>query len=154
MEDMEFSDLVTLAVNINNNLALEKSAPRALVMEDESTFWGGADYDGEAAYLIMGLPLGKYLDEANKQGCKGKCFNCFGMHRSNLCKRKDCKFCEKPTSVAQHYSLLCPKAPKSLAKFLEARNGVEQQRNEQKKNFVRIAEDYDRFVFGDEDFDD
>ena len=155
MEDMAFQDLVTLAVNINNNLTLEKATQRTLVVDevDEGVaYWGGADV--ERACLIMGIPLKKYLDEAEKQGCRGKCFNCFGVHKSALCKRRDCKFCEKQLSVAGHYSLLCPKAPKNLAKFLEARRGEEQRRQEQKNSAVRIAEDFENFIFEDEDFSD
>ena len=101
----------------------------------------------DASYKIMGVPLGKYLKTAEEKGVKLRCFNCFGTgHGSMQCGLKMCKFCEKNVGQVSHYSLLCPRAPKNLTKFLEQRDLTKAKKYE-KQNVVCIPDDFADFNF-------
>ena len=152
LEDLEFDALVRWAVSLTNNLKLEKVSAGAVGACKE---WNGdetclkmmEDMDGDGSYKIMGVSLGKYLKAAEEKGVKLRCFNCFGMgHGSLQCGLKMCKFCEKGVNQVSHYSLLCPRAPKNLAKFLEQRD-LSKTRKFEKQNVVCIPDDFVEFNF-------
>ena len=161
-EVLSFQELVALAVAIEANLTKEKHSSKVLytgagdgTREERELQCGGfcgmggtkeKDKEGEDVLLIMGIPLRRYFETADKHGLANRCFNCFaGSHRVGACIRKNCKFCEKPTSDARHYSLLCPRAPKSFHKFIEARTQAKQQAAKVEK--ARFAEDYMDYNF-------
>jgi len=171
-EGLTFTELVRLAVSIENNLSRERPAAKAYVvrgggerLEGEGSGvdhgvgerdWdlgasGGYDSgeDDERAQLIMGVPIAKYFQAADRQNVSNRCFNCFNKHKSTLCPIKYCKFCERKNSLVKHYSLLCPKAPKNFEKFLEAREKVRKE----KKETVRYANDFVDYDFSSDEFE-
>ena len=159
LEEMDFRGVVTLAMNIQNNLSLEKTS-RAMwggyreegegvgVFMGEDRSWAGED----GVNLVMGIPLKRYLDEATRWGLDKKCFNCFNEHSAQECKRV-CRFCSKQVQQAKHYSLLCPKRPRDFRKYMVAR-GEAQKRVEEKRAQVKLVEDsFITYEFGEEEFD-
>ena len=146
-ERMSFREIVSLAVAIDSNLKRERSVAKVYQLKgtgggvegvgrEEVGERGWGEEDDEHAYAIMGVPVKRYFDAADKKKVQGRCFNCFGSHRSTLCPVRVCKFCQKKTGLAQHYSLLCPKAPESLDKYFE-------QRREAKVKLVSEPEEYE-----------
>ena len=143
---MAFNDMVSLAVDINNNLNLEKNVSRALVLGED----GGTEEELGHVYKIFETPFSHYKDKARKHGLGDGCWNCFsGNHRSITCQKRSCKFCDRPTNVVKHYSLLCPKAPKNFDNFIIQRNKAELMRTAN----VKVAEDIVEWQFDDTDFD-
>ena len=105
--------------------------------------------DEENCLKIMGVSLNQYLRAADARGVSKRCFHCFSeKHGSTECSLRFCKFCEKDIKVAQHYSILCPKCPKDLKKYLEAR---EKAKFDRRTNNVRYADDYDNYQFESEE---
>ena len=175
-EGMNFKDLVSLAVNIENNLTFEKpAASRIFVGQDHPstsifvgqesctgsnilgmgtpTEWNGElDYH-DHFYLIMGVPLKRYLTKAQEQNIEGRCYNCLNsQHLAVKCKLTTCKFCKKETRVAKHYSLLCPLAPKSFAGLLKAKQAFREQKAQNDK--VRFGSEYSKYEFESDEFSD
>ena len=160
LEDMDFRGVVTLAVNVKNNLSLEKTS-RALwgkegsnSGEETRVYRGREDYGDEEddILLIMGTPLKKYMSEAEKWGLGRACFNCFNEHSAQQCT-KECKFCQRGVRQARHYSILCPKRPRDMKKFFAER--VEAKKKyEERKIQVKLAEESVLFCdFTDDDFE-
>ena len=166
-EGLEFQNMVSLATSIEANLQKEKISARAYFAGYETRGdaegeqgWGSSGSGGmgprgedwgedEGAMLIMGIPIKRYFNETTKHNMVGRCFNCFSKaHRVGLCPKKSCKFCEKSVSMVKHYSILCPKAPKSFTKFLDVREEAKRQADK-----ARYAEDYADYEFGDSDLD-
>ena len=158
LEDLEFDGLVRWAVSLTNNLKLERvnaGVGVATEWEGDETCLKMIEGEGfDSAYKIMGIPLGKYLKAAEDKGVKLRCFNCFGTgHGSLQCGLRMCKFCEKGTSQAQHYSLMCPRAPRNLAKFLEERDKKKAARYEN-QNVKCIADDFADYTFESDELSD
>ena len=109
------------------------------------------DEEEEMSLKIYGKTLKAYFEAADKRNASGRCFQCLSKeHRAADCKKVNCKFCEQPSDKVRHLSLLCPRCPKVLTKFLEVRDSNVQQR----KNVLRIADDFRDFHFQDSDFSD
>ena len=134
LDGVGFSELVSRAIQIQNHYSMEKTAVKSLVAREED--------EGGEVYKIMGVPVGKYVEEARRKGVGKRCFNCFGAHQATECRLRTCKFCDRPVAEAMHYSLLCKRAPKSLERFLDAR-----QNQKVKNEGVRFADDYDGYAF-------
>ena len=106
---------------------------------------------GDSVMKIFGVSLQKYFDMSDRKKITGRCFNCFGTsHTAERCTKKVCKFCLKGNREARHYSLLCPRCPYDLTKFLEARNGAEEKRSK----VLRLADDFVDYTFTDSDFEE
>ena len=153
LEMLDFDHLVRWCVTLTNNMKLERpnvsvfkgSEEGEAPLEDRD---GGAD----ACMKIMGVSLTKYWDAADKRGIRGRCFQCFSeQHGATECPLKICKFCERDVKVAQHYSVICPKCPNDLRKFLESRDKA---KFDKKKNNVRFTDDYDDYQFESEELSD
>ena len=144
---MAFNDLVSLAVDINNNLNLEKNTSRTLILEEEND--KGTDFD--MTLKIFNTDFRDYKEKAMRHNLgNGSCWNCFSDgHRSITCQKRSCKFCDRPTSVVRHYSLLCPKAPEKLDNFLTQRKKAEAMRRPN----VKMVEDTVEWQFDETDFD-
>ena len=175
-EGMNFKDLVSLAVNIENNLTFEKpAASRVFVGQDHPstsvfvgqeactgsnilgmgtpTEWNGETDIHDQFFLIMGVPLRKYITKAQEQKIEGRCYNCLNsQHQAVKCKLLTCKFCKKETKVAKHYSLLCPLAPKSFAGFLKAKQTFQQQKAQNDR--VKFSSEYSTYDFESDEFSD
>ena len=83
-------------------------------------------------------------------GFKG-CFNCFSeQHRAGACRMKTCKFCNVPNEKAQHYSIMCKKAPKSLVQFMSEKEKERLRREGQRQGTgVRVAQTGGTYTFSD-----
>ena len=159
LEDLDFDALVRWAVSLTNNLKLEKVTAGVGVCRewdgDETCLKMIEEGGCDSSYKIMGVPLGKYLKAAEDKGVKLRCFNCFGKgHGSLQCGLKYCKFCKKNVGQVSHYSLLCPRAPGNLAKFLEQRDLQKDKRKSEKQNVVSISDDYIDFTFEPDELSD
>ena len=115
-QTMEFPDLVSYAVGLQNTLSVAKKQEKAFlgISEGDET-----DIIGK----IFDKPLKDYTDVLTKQNIKGKfCWNCFkGSHLSIDCRTKSCRFCFETNARCGHLSLLCPKRPRDLKKYVEER---------------------------------
>ena len=165
-EGLEFQNMVSLATSIEANIQKDKISARAYFAgygvgdAEGEQGWGSSGSGGmgpgeedwgddEGAMLVMGVPIKRYFNESTKHNMGSRCFNCFSKaHRVGLCPKKLCKFCEKTVSMVKHYSILCPKAPKSFTKFLDVREEAKRQADK-----ARYAEDYADYEFGDSDLD-
>ena len=160
IENMEFSELVSLAVSISNNLTQEKTADKLFpgVEGRSNRIWGGEEgktgSSDEEVMLIMGVPLKEYLEKTNLHKLVNKCFNCFGNHRVQKCFSKKCKFCDKTTEAAQHYSLICPKAPKEFKNYLGAREKAQGEFKRRDGEKVKFTSEYKEYEFDSEELSD
>ena len=156
IELLDFDSLVRWCVTLTNNMKLDQPSfnvfkgeerercegERTLVVEDK-------DEGLDACMKIMGVSLGQYWKVAEERGVSKRCFQCFSdKHGATQCPLKICKFCDKEVRVAQHYSVMCPKCPNNLKKFLEARDKAKFNRG---ANSVRFADDYDDYQFDSEE---
>ena len=154
LEQMSFEEVVGLSVTISNNLSVEKSTQMVMAgwegegSQDEE---GMEVTGGDSVMKIFGVSLQKYFDMSDRKKITGRCFNCFGTsHTAERCTKKVCKFCLKGNREVRHYSLLCPRCPYDLTKFLEARNGAEEKRSK----VLRLADDFVDYTFTDSDFEE
>ena len=177
-EGMNFMELVSLAVSIENNLTFEKpsaskmfvgqdslASSRIFVGQESSTGseilglgpqsyveWDGEEYpvEKESVLAIFGIPISKYFKEAEKKSVTGKCFNCMDTrHNAGKCTVKYCKFCKKEVKLAKHYSLLCPLAPKHFGGLLKARQAAVQ--NYKAKDKVKFASEFSGYEFSSDE---
>ena len=160
LEVLDFDGIVRWAVTLSNNLKLERGSGAGLAVSACKEFdlsevsLAVGDVEEDSAYKIMGIPLNVYLKAAEAKGVSQKCFNCFGTgHGSVECGLKICKFCEKNPKSVKHYSLMCPKAPRNLQKFLEEREKYKQKR-EAEKSKVCISDDFTDYTFESDELSD
>ena len=143
IENLNFDQLVALAVSLSNRLAQDKDKGSRV----QWVTYGG---DEDECYLICNQPANKYFTAARAKGVEGRCFNCLGLsHKHNECRLRSCKFCDKPIKTSGHLSLLCPKAPKSFDKFIEKRTASKKPTDE-----VRFAEDFEDYLFDSDELSD
>ena len=146
LERMEFQDIVSLAVSIANQTMNERgggSAAANVACEDDT--WD----DDDLSLKVFDTPIKKYFTEADKHNMRGLCWNCGGTHKSALCRKKSCAFCQLPVSQVRHYSLLCERAPLDFKNFL----GRREMAKKVKADAVRIASDFD-FAFESDGLED
>ena len=145
-EQISFAELVALAIAINTNLEKEKPSAKVFSARDEEGLEGKGEE--ESVLKIFDVPTSRYFRMADKHGVGGKCYNCFGNHRSNECRVKTCKFCHAPNKDARHFSLICPKAPSDFSKFLDTRAKAKLDKG------LRYASDFDAYQFSDGEISD
>ena len=112
--DMEFQELVTYAVGVQNSLSVQmKEKVKVFACEE------GEEFEEEGVYKVFGRPFKAYEEALRQKNLKGHvCWNCFNpSHMSSECRTKSCKFCHEPITKVRHLSLLCPKAPRDLGRF-------------------------------------
>ena len=158
LEGMEFDDIVKWAVTLTNNLKLERglgaSVSTCVEFDLDETCLSMGEVGLEYSYKIMGVPLGVYLRTAEEKNVRLRCFNCFGSgHGSVECGLKICKFCEKEPKKVKHYSLMCPRAPKNLGKFLEERDKYKASKKAVNSNSV-IADEFKDYHFDSDELSD
>ena len=150
LEGRIFDEVVALAVSIGNMLMTERPVTKESVGRELVAREVGFR---EECNKIMGVPVSRYFEVAQEKGVEQRCFNCFSMgHQSVECRLRSCKFCDKLTSAVQHYSLLCPLAPKTLNKFLGAREAA--GKRFKKTAPARYEEDFEDYVFESDEFSD
>ena len=150
LESLDFEAIVRWAVNLTNNMKLERASAGVHFGEEtnmgcETSVLESREGENEASYKIMGVPISEYWKVMDAKGVKNKCFQCFGEgHGSISCSLKRCKFCDKDTKIAKHYSILCPRCPKDLTKFIEARDKAKFNR---RPTPVKYTDEYDNYEF-------
>ena len=154
IEGIVFEELVSLAVAIGNSLSQEKVTEKIFFGESAQDLGRGEDSSqeggGDMMALVFADPITKYFENAKVKGVHGRCFNCFSKaHKLLECRMKTCKFCGELNSRVKHYSLICPKCPKSLDKFFEVREEAKQE-----KEKVRHAPEFSAYVFDSDEFSD
>ena len=156
LDEMEFDQIVKWAVTLSNNLKVERgmgaSVSACVEFDLDETCLVMGEMDLECSYKVMGVPLGNYLRAAEDKGVKLRCFNCFGSgHGAVECGLKTCKFCEKDPKKVKHYSLMCPKCPRNLGKFLDERDKYKSSRVAKS---ACIADDYTDYTFESDEVSD
>ena len=156
LDEMEFDQIVKWAVTLSNNLKVERgmgaSVSSCVEFDLDETCLIMGEMDLEYAYKVMGVPLGTYLKAAEDKNVKLRCFNCFGSgHGAVECGLKACKFCGKDPKKVKHYSLMCPKCPRNLEKFLDERDKYKNSRAAQS---ACIADDYTDYTFESDEVSD
>ena len=157
LEGKPFDEIVSMAVSIGNNLTVERAGIRSYVREKEAVkgLYGESALAAEGEeddemFKIMGVSIKRYFLEADRKNVNERCFNCFSKaHMATECPHKSCKFCDKPVNSVNHLSLLCPSAPRTLTKFLQSRD-----KEKAKRATVKIAEDFEDFVFSSDELSD
>ena len=166
-ENLEFDDLVGMAVSISNNLRGAKRVgdrnDRAFVImgggRAQKQSGGDAreesEEEGEDEILkILGTPISKYFDVAKARNAAFRCFQCFSsLHMSNKCVLKRCVFCDKTTNEVRHMSLLCPKCPSDLTKYIQGRDRAKKEKMSEKVG-VRFTDDFDNYEYNKYDMSD
>ena len=156
IEVLEFDSLVRWCVTLTNNMKLDQPSFSVFKGEEKERCEGertlmaeDKDEGLDACMKIMGVSLAQYWKVSEERGVGKRCFQCFSdKHGATQCPLKICKFCDKEVRVAQHYSVMCPKCPKNLTKFLEARDKAKFNRG---ANNVRFTDDYDDYHFESEE---
>ena len=133
LQGLGFPAVVSHAIQIQAGYSAEKgSVGKSMFVSEEP-----------AVYKVMEVPFTRYVEEAKCHNVGDRCYNCLARsHQANQCRLLQCKFCDKPTAEAGHYSLLCRRAPKSFEKFLEARGA-----QKSKVEAARYAIDFSDYHF-------
>ena len=164
-ENLGFDELVSLAVSISNNMRSARRVgdrhDRALTVVGGGGSWGqggshtgGEDMEEDEIHKLLGVPLTKYFEISKAKNAQYRCFNCFGKsHRVTECQLKRCVFCEKPVNVVKHVSLLCPKCPQDLTKYIEGRIEAAKKKSAARVG-VRFTDDFEDYDFNPEELSD
>ena len=170
---LEFNELVEYAVGLQNSLSAakmtatnvnscresecERACGRACNRASERA--NEEDFGNEYVYKIMGKSISQYNDTLTRKGVRSKvCFNCLSQsHLSTSCRAKNCKFCMQPTEKAGHLSLMCPRCPSNLTRYVEERekfNKEWKQKMEERKAQVKYGNETEEVELADFHFDE
>ena len=152
---MSFNQLVEYAVGLQNSLSATKMSGVSVNSGREGdqgtaseracgqTSEGG--FENDFVYKIMGKSITQYGEAMTRKGLGRMkvCFNCLSQsHLSVNCRSKSCKFCFLTTEKAGHLSILCPKCPSNLTRYVEERekyNRDYKQKMDEKRAQVRYG---------------
>ena len=118
------------------------------------------DLENDFVYKIMGKSITQYGEVMQRKGLGRMkvCFNCLSpSHLSVNCKAKNCKFCYQTTEKAGHLSIMCPKCPPNLTRYVEERekfNREYRQKMEEKRAQVRYGNDPEEVELANYNFDE